>query len=119
MTGFLVSINPEESWNTWEAETYLNDWWELVGSWDVAYGRRAEEIEEEILSWWREEIGAKQAVGAEAMPQGGAVASRLANAGVLRRVWTLVPDSGGGASSGATIMAALLVCKHELISAHA
>ena len=28
--GFLVSINPEENWNTWEAETYLNDWWELV-----------------------------------------------------------------------------------------
>lgn len=46
--------------------------WELVGSWDVAYGRRAEEIEEEILSWWREEIGAPQAVEAESMRQGGA-----------------------------------------------
>lgn len=46
--------------------------WKPVGTWDVSYGRRAEEIETEILHWWREELGAPQAVEAEAMRQGGA-----------------------------------------------
>ena len=45
--------------------------WEVFETWDVHLGAQAEWIEDQVLSWWREELGAPQAVSSEDMPQNG------------------------------------------------
>ena len=45
--------------------------WQIVGLWDVDYGRHAEEIEDQILDWWRNELDAPQAITDDRMPQHG------------------------------------------------
>ena len=45
--------------------------WEVVATWDFEVGSRAEEVEGTVLSWWRDELEAPQALTGEDMPQGG------------------------------------------------
>jgi len=45
--------------------------WTLVSQWHVDQGAVAEDIESEVLNWWRGEIGAPAAVSKLEMPQGG------------------------------------------------
>jgi hypothetical protein len=45
--------------------------WRSVFRWSIRTGDQAWEIEQEILRWWREEIGAPPALSREQMPQGG------------------------------------------------
>lgn len=45
--------------------------WVLVASWDVSTGDIAYDVEQQVLGWWRGELGAPAAVPKEAMTQGG------------------------------------------------
>ena len=45
--------------------------WNLLGTWSVPTGADAEDIENTILDWWRDELDAPDAVPAADMPQGG------------------------------------------------
>jgi hypothetical protein len=45
--------------------------WKLVGSWATSTGAHAAAVEQEVLRWWREEIGAPIAFSEKEMPQGG------------------------------------------------
>lgn len=45
--------------------------WEMVRSWATPSGNHAAAIEQEVLRWWREEIGAPMALTKKEMPQGG------------------------------------------------
>ncbi|MBT5138147.1 MAG: hypothetical protein HOH36_11590 [Acidimicrobiaceae bacterium] len=71
--------------------------WVVVGAWNVAYGRQAEEIETEILRWWREELDAPRAVTADLMPQGGYTETvslkKISLEETARRIWRLAAQS--------------------------
>jgi len=45
--------------------------WSLVKKWDTKTGLNAELIESAILRWWRESLGAPQALTSSQMPSGG------------------------------------------------
>ena len=45
--------------------------WEVVATWNFEVGSRAEEVEGTVLSWWRDELEAPQALTGEDMPQRG------------------------------------------------
>ena len=45
--------------------------WEAVAAWYFEVGSRAEEVEGTVLSWWRDELEAPQALTTEEMPQRG------------------------------------------------
>jgi hypothetical protein len=45
--------------------------WELVNSWMTPSGTHAATVEQEVLRWWREEIGAPITLSRNEMPQGG------------------------------------------------
>jgi len=78
-------------------EQHEREGWVVVDTWDVAYGRQAEEIETGILRWWREELDAPQAVTAELMPQGGYTETvslnKISLEETARRVWRLAAQS--------------------------
>ncbi len=45
--------------------------WRVVATWDLDTGDDAEVVEEGILEWWRNELGAPAAIVKDDMPQGG------------------------------------------------
>jgi hypothetical protein len=45
--------------------------WNLIFRWPTRTGRQAWEIEQKVLYWWRQEIGAPPALNAKQMPQNG------------------------------------------------
>lgn len=45
--------------------------WTVVGLWNVDYGGHAETVEDQVLDWWRTELGAPQAITDNRMPQHG------------------------------------------------
>lgn len=45
--------------------------WKLEGNWVVPTGAHAAAVEQKILRWWRQEIGAPIALSHKEMPQGG------------------------------------------------
>ncbi len=45
--------------------------WEIVSSWVTPSGDHAAAVEQGVLRWWREEIGAPIALSRKEMPQGG------------------------------------------------
>jgi hypothetical protein len=45
--------------------------WKLTGSWMTPTGVHAAAVEQEVLRWWREEIGAPIVLSHKDMPQGG------------------------------------------------
>jgi hypothetical protein len=52
-------------------ETHTKYGWELVMRWDVETASIAETIEQEVLSWWREDLHAPYALTKHEMKQGG------------------------------------------------
>lgn len=52
-------------------ETHAKHGWELVARWDVETAFIAETIEQEVLSWWREDLHAPYALTKHEMKQGG------------------------------------------------
>jgi recombinational DNA repair protein (RecF pathway) len=52
-------------------ETHVKHGWQLLVRWDVETALRAEEIEQEVLSWWRDELHAPYALTKAEMKQGG------------------------------------------------
>jgi hypothetical protein len=83
--------------DTGRLELHRNEGWEVVGTWDVDYGRRAEEIEAEVIRWWRDDLGAAPAITGDQMPQGRRTETASLNDVSLeetaRRVWRLVAES--------------------------
>ena len=45
--------------------------WEVLGTWEFATGKESQEVEGTVLSWWRDELEAPQALTTEEMPQRG------------------------------------------------
>lgn len=45
--------------------------WSLVKKWDTESGLEAEIIESAVLAWWRDSLGAPQALTRSQMPSGG------------------------------------------------
>lgn len=52
-------------------ETHAKYGWELITRWDVVTAFVAETIEQEVLSWWREDLHAPYALTKSEMKQGG------------------------------------------------
>jgi hypothetical protein len=52
-------------------ETHLKQGWQLVARWDVETALVAEMIEQEVLSWWRDDLHAPYALTKSEMRQGG------------------------------------------------
>jgi hypothetical protein len=80
-------------------DQHLRNGWRLMYRWSIRTGIQAREIEQEILSWWREEIGAPPALYREQMPQAGhteTVSLRFVSLREIRtRVETLRSALGG------------------------
>ena len=51
--------------------THHRESWQLVQTWDVSTGGDAYDIEQTILRWWRDGLGAPPAMQKADMPQGG------------------------------------------------
>jgi hypothetical protein len=45
--------------------------WDLVSMWEFEVGADAQQVEAAILAWWRDELGAPQALTTTDMPVGG------------------------------------------------
>jgi hypothetical protein len=45
--------------------------WEVLGTWEFATGKESQQVEGTVLSWWRDELEAPQALTSEDMPQRG------------------------------------------------
>jgi hypothetical protein len=91
-----IGITGEDS-KTDRLAQHEREGWVVVGAWDVAYGRQAEEIETGILRWWREELDAPRAVTADLMPQGGYTETvslkKISLEETARRIWRLAAQS--------------------------
>jgi hypothetical protein len=45
--------------------------WNVIRTWDTPTGDDAEQVEQQILDWWRNELGAPAALTKAEMPAGG------------------------------------------------
>ena len=52
-------------------DTHAKTGWVTIGTWDTPTGDDAEQIEQQILGWWRNELGAPPALTKTEMPTGG------------------------------------------------
>ena len=52
-------------------DTHAKTGWVTIGTWDTPTGETAEQIEQQILGWWRNELGAPPALTKTEMPTGG------------------------------------------------
>ena len=52
-------------------DTHAKTGWVTIGTWDTPTGDDAEHIEQQILGWWRNELGAPPALTKTEMPTGG------------------------------------------------
>ena len=52
-------------------DTHAKTGWVTIRTWDTPTGETAEQIEQQILGWWRKELGAPVALTTAEMPSGG------------------------------------------------
>ena len=56
---------------TVRVDTHAKTGWVIIQTWDTPSGEDAEQIEQQVLTWWRNELGAPIALTKAEMPNGG------------------------------------------------
>jgi hypothetical protein len=52
-------------------EHHENEGWYSIQTWEFKLGQRAEEVEQQVLDWWRDDLEAAESVVYSLMPRGG------------------------------------------------